>query len=206
MPYSDGSLRPWVAAQLAEAGVTPASVVDVGAGAGEGWDFYAPLWPGAAWTAIEVYAPYVPAFGLERKYGRVLVGDVRLMPLPAADLYLFGDVLEHMPAADAVALWDRARRVAAHLVIGIPVEPYPQGPVYGNPHEAHLHDWDVVSVLASFAGITSFAGPLPGSRTAAFIAAGLGQGLAEGDRLDVADLGGGVRPQGDARLGQAQAE
>lgn len=175
VPYSDGTLRPWVAAQLAAAGVVPRTVVDVGAGAGEGRDFYAPLWPGASWTAIEVYAPYVPAFGLARAYDLVIVEDVRAVdPLPAADLYLFGDVLEHLPAADAVQVWDRARAVASWLVIGIPVGEYEQGPAYGNRHEAHLASWDVPGVLAAFTGITSHAGPLPGGRVAAFVARGLG--------------------------------
>jgi hypothetical protein len=171
VPYSDGSLRPWIAGQIGS--LSPVrSVVDVGAGAGAARDFY--QFPGARWTAIEIWGPYVPRFQLQERYDEVLVCDARALdPLPPADLYLFGDVMEHMPAPDAVALWGRARAVARVLVINLPVLPYPQGPEHGNPYEEHVHQWDIGSVLAAFPGIIGSHGPLPGSTVGAFIAGGL---------------------------------
>ena len=106
-----------------------------------------------------------------------MVADVRdLDPLPAADLYLFGDVLEHMAPADAVKVWDRARLAAKWLVLSLPVLPCPQGPFEGNIHEIHVADWDIPSVLHNFPGITAHVGAPavpPGSVAGAFIAEGL---------------------------------
>lgn len=181
MPWSDVTLRPWILAELQQRCGEVRTVVDVGAGAGTGLDFYGPHWPGARWTAIEIWEPYAGEFGLRDRYDEVIVGDVRELPgLPAADLYIFGDVLEHMPAADAVAVWDRARRVARWLVINLPVLRYEQGMVCGNPFEAHLVHWDMETVRASFTGIVAESGPRPdlppwyGDTTVgAFIAEGL---------------------------------
>jgi hypothetical protein len=173
MPHSDPALRPWVADTLIGLGVAPATVVDVGAGAGDWLTYLGQVFPAAAWTAVEIWEPYVQRFGLAARYDKVVIDDVRDWPMEHADLYLFGDVLEHLAADDAVQVWDRARAHARWLVINLPVLPYPQGPTDGNPHEAHLHQWDMESVLANFAGITDCHGPVPGGSTVgAFIARG----------------------------------
>jgi hypothetical protein len=179
MPHSDKTLGGWIKGQL---GIRQAArfleVVDVGAGAGDARNFYRPIMPDARWIAIEVWEPYITRFGLPGLYDEIIVADARyLEALPEADLYLFCDVLEHMPAADAVQLWDAARLVSRWLVIGLPVLDYPQGPVDGNPYEAHLHQWDMASVEESFAGIVASSGPrpdlAPGTTVGAFIAEGL---------------------------------
>jgi len=177
MPHSDERLRPWILEELRRHADLPSvrHVVDVGAGAGTWWDFLCPHVPAAEWTAIEVWEPYVDLYGLPERYDRVTVADARETALPPADLYIFGDVLEHMPAPDAVALWDRARQVASWLVINLPVLRYEQGPLFGNPHEVHVHHWDEESVLASFGGIMAHHGPMEdgsGSVVGAFIARG----------------------------------
>ena len=104
----------------------------------------------------------------------MILGDLRDTSLPRADLYIFGDVLEHMPAPDAVRTWDRARAAASWLVINLPVRRYEQGALHGNPHETHVHHWDVPSVLESFGGITASHSGFPGegSVVGAFIAEG----------------------------------
>lgn len=162
MPFSDITLRPWIAGQIRRWCGTVTSVVDVGAGAGTGADFYKPQIPGSRWTAIEIWEPYVKEYRLWDKYSAVVVADVRdLDPLPPADLYLFGDVLEHMEADEAVKVWDRAREVARWLVINLPVLPCEQGTVNGNPFEAHLVHWDMASVRESFTGIVAESPPRP---------------------------------------------
>jgi SAM-dependent methyltransferase len=171
MPNSETSLRPWIAGQLQSRAI--ASVVDVGAGSGTAPEFYRPLGIGAHWTAIEIWPAYVTMFGLARKYDTVITGDVRETDLPPADLYLLSDVLEHMTAADAVALWGRARKAARVLVISLPCRPYPQGAVNGNPAETHVEQWDVAGVLGAFTGIVAHHPPLPEPHTVgAFIALG----------------------------------
>ena len=178
MPHSDERLRPWILEELRRhadpAGFT--AVADIGAGAGTWLDFLKPHTPQAWWMAFEVWFPYVETYGLCDRYDQVIIGDIREQdPLPEADLYVFGDVLEHMPADDAVALWDRARVVASWLVINLPVLRYEQGPLFGNPHEVHVHHWDLPSVLESFEGIVAYHGPMEdgsGSVVGAFIARG----------------------------------
>ena len=174
MPISAPACRRWVLGQLQEreaAGVPFKGIVDVGAGMGIVKHFYGPWFPAAAWLAIEIWEPYVHRFALDVTYGgNVLVGDVRQVALPQADVYFFGDVLEHMPAEDAVAVWDRARALSRWLVWNGPVTYYPQGSYDGNPHEEHVFHWSPELVLASFAGIEAqaYSGPV-----GAFIARGL---------------------------------
>ncbi len=145
----------------------------MGAGAGTARGFYEPHFPGAYWTAIEIWEPYVEAFGLTQKYDKVIVHDVRRMAkLPDADLYIFGDVLEHMLPDEATDLWGRARIISCHLVINLPVLPYPQGPWEGNPYEEHVAQWTMESVLSAFPGITASCGPVAGGTVGAFVARG----------------------------------
>jgi hypothetical protein len=147
------------------------TVVDVGPGCGSWRIFLGPWLPQSRWTAVEIHQPYVDRFLLAHHYHDVIVADVRdLDPFPACDLVIFGDVLEHMPAADALAVWGRARAVSSRLVLGIPVRHYPQGPWEGNDHEAHITTWDDGSVRATFDGI--YAGTCNGD-TGAYLAEGL---------------------------------
>lgn len=135
------------------------TVLDVGAGAGT----YGRLLAGATASgglaaitvdAIEVWAPYVEEYRLRDLYRDVHVRDVR--ELAAADLALgetlpgewvvtydlivFGDVLEHMTAAEADAVWRWAKGISRWGLISVPVVHWPQGPEHGNPYEVHVQD------------------------------------------------------------------
>lgn len=108
-------------------------------------------------TAIEIYAPYVERFHLRAAYDEVIVGDARLMDLPTVEVVIFGDVLEHMPAADAAALWRKARAAATRSVYAsLPIVEWPQGESEGNPHEAHVETWTHERVMAELNGIEVF--------------------------------------------------
>jgi trans-aconitate methyltransferase len=128
----------------------PRSVLDVGVGCGTYATLLRPLLPRAWFIGVEVHEPYVHRFGLRTRYDALYVCDVRdLDPLPDADVVILGDVIEHLPHADAVTLWARARRAARLAVFAaLPVVEWPQGEVDGNPHEAHLHTWSHADVLA----------------------------------------------------------
>lgn len=134
----------------------PAAMLDVGAGAGTYAHLFAQHFPGCRRTGIEVWGPYVDRFGLRELYHDLIVADVRdLDPLPAADVVICGDVLEHMSADEAVKVWDRARAAARQAAfLSIPVIHYPQGDLEGNPHEVHVvDDWTHERVLDTFPGI-----------------------------------------------------
>lgn len=155
MPYSNGSLRPWAASVLGSLNIK--SVVDVGSGAGDNLNFFKSIFPGAHWTAIEVWQPYVTKFDLYTRYDAVIEADARtLEPWPKSDLCIFGDVLEHMTKPEAIELWQKAVQVSKNLLISIPIIHYPQGAEFGNPFEEHKHHWTVGEVLSSFEGITDY--------------------------------------------------
>jgi 2-polyprenyl-3-methyl-5-hydroxy-6-metoxy-1,4-benzoquinol methylase len=142
MPYSDAEGKDTALHWYRE--IEPRTVIDVGAGSGT----YARLMrgdgaPGGRWTAVEGWEPYVARFGLETLYDAVVVADARQLTAPfyRADLVIAGDVLEHMPRADAVRLLGKIRPNAAHLIVSVPVLHLDQGAVYGNPLEEHVDHW-----------------------------------------------------------------
>lgn len=136
----------------------PLRVVDVGAGAGLYVDFLRPFLPTSHWTGIEVWEPYVSEFNLRGKYDELIIGDAReLTPLPQADLYILGDVLEHMLKSEALELWQRAREVSRFVAASLPIVHYPQGAEHGNPYEEHLYHYSVNEFNIDFPGITDSA-------------------------------------------------
>jgi hypothetical protein len=138
MPYSSLEGKAWMKAQLGQ--LDPSGVLDVGAGCGTYFDLAAK--PGQRWMAVEAWAPYVGQFRLPERYrGGVVIGDVRQLLWPDASVVILGDVLEHMPRADALQVWDLAREHSGHVLLSIPIGPYPQGPEQGNPLEAHVETW-----------------------------------------------------------------
>jgi len=171
---SDPSHRPFVLQQLIGAAWGRdriRSAVDAGTGFG-GWQAFAgPWWPNCTWTAVEIHEPYRDRFLYDFRYpGGVHIADLRdLDPYPQADVWFLGDVLEHMSAADAVKVWEKAREAAWRVVLGIPIRDYPQGEWGGNPHEAHVATWYTETVLRDLPGIYAHQA---NQDTGAFIAAG----------------------------------
>jgi hypothetical protein len=137
---------------LASAG--PLSVVDVGPGVGT----YAKLLAGPdvkRIVGIEVWEPYVRTYRLRDFYDELIIGDVRSVPIPAADVVILGDVAEHMTADEAQDVWRRCAEAAHRAVfLSIPIVHYPQHSIEDNPFEVHVEeDWSHDKVLARFDGI-----------------------------------------------------
>lgn len=169
MPYSDAEGKDAALAWYEE--IQPRTVVDVGAGSGtyvQAVRVKSP-WRGY-WTAVEAWAPYVPRFGLDGLYDVVVVADARRLVAPfyRADLVIAGDVLEHMPRADAVRLLGKIRAHAANLIVSVPVLHLDQGAVYGNPHETHVDHWTADQMRDELARSGTVRGELVGDILACF--------------------------------------
>lgn len=154
MPRSNGEGVTALHAHFNE--LNPKTVVDVGPGVGT----YAQAYRSSMeqhWTAIEIWRPYVDVYGLNEIYDEVIVGDVRDVELPKADLYIAGDVLEHMSRVEALLVIDRIKRSAEHLMVSVPIVHYEQGALEGNPFETHHYHWsaDEMSAVLGAAPVVS---------------------------------------------------
>ncbi len=147
--------KQWTRARIAQLAATgPLSVLDVGPGVGT----YAKLLRGLPVRHIiglEAWEPYLETYHLADHYDELIVGDVRAAPLPAVDVIILGDVLEHMTRDDAVEVWRRCVQAAARAVyLSLPIVHYPQHEIEGNPFEVHVEeDWSHELVLAHLDGI-----------------------------------------------------
>lgn len=138
MPWSHTEGKTWLCEQHDE--FKPKTVVDIGPGAGMYGNWMRQNHRGH-WTGIEVWEPYVSQFDLRSKYDVIRIEDAREAELPEADLYIAGDVLEHMDKDEAVALIERMKAKTKHLFISIPIIEYHQGAIEGNPYEEHKYHW-----------------------------------------------------------------
>jgi hypothetical protein len=115
-------------------------ICDIGAGQGTYWEVLHDI-PGVAMEAIEVWEPSIKQFHLDEKYAFVTLGDIRTLGslhFAGTDMFIAGDVLEHMEVQEAVDVFMKAYNTGAWVVVSIPNSPYPQGAVDGNHYEEHL--------------------------------------------------------------------
>ena len=139
MPSSMDEGKGWMREQIRR--LDPKLVLDVGVGQGTYFDLVAAA--GQHWTAIEIWEPYIERFALRDRYEQVLVEDVRLHDWSddAWDLVIFGDVVEHMTRAEALAVWNAALAHSTYVLLSIPIVFMPQGAAEGNPFEVHVETW-----------------------------------------------------------------
>jgi hypothetical protein len=137
---------------------SPTHVLDVGMGRGfYGWFLRHRCSYVGVLTGLEVWGPYVEgpdAISGENRayYDRIVVADVRssedLISELAPDVVFAFDVVEHMPRDDGERVIRMLQRFSDLVLVSVPIVPYPQGPLLGNPHEEHLHDWTTEEMLA----------------------------------------------------------
>ena len=134
------------------------SVLDLGAGSGTYRDIMSPALPGATWTAVEIFKPYIDHFKLHTKYSKVYQSDIRqFIPAQNYDVVIAGDVLEHMTKAEAVTVVTNHLPMCKYLIISIPIVKYPQGEFDNNPYQAHVKDdWSHQEFMSSFPNIERF--------------------------------------------------
>lgn len=135
MPYSSNEGKPQLFDHVSELR-NDAMILDVGPGAGT---------IGARLKtmgfrnvdAIEIHGPYIEQFHLRSIYRRVYCGDILQADFGQQyDLMIFGDILEHIAEADAVALVDRLKRNGQAAVFSVPWN-YEQGALDGVESEIH---------------------------------------------------------------------
>jgi hypothetical protein len=128
----------------------PKRVFDFGFGAGKYGEFVHQETKGIAF-GCDVWKPAIDVqnmFCNKYKYQEVYLEDIRVAVhgevAQSCDLWIFGDVLEHLPKEDVTnvlgAVLDR------NVIIAIPIGEYPQGELYGNSAEKHLWSCSVDDV------------------------------------------------------------
>ena len=162
MPRSHPEGRDWAVERIAAS--TAPVVIDIGCGEGTYSDLARGWRPDALWVGVEVWEPYVEQFDLWRKYDLVAVRDCRELALPAVPFVLLcGDVLEHMPRADALRFLARAKDSAAAIMVSVPIIDYPQhGHPDVNPFEEHLDQWTAAEMTEQLPGAEVWVGELLG--------------------------------------------
>ncbi len=155
MPNSDWKNKPWAASVIQK--MQPKTAIDFGAGEGIYGQILRKYSPETYKVAVEIWAPYVTEFKLDKVYDEVWICDARIYPHFKYDLVIFGDILEHMSKEDALALWDRVSKEAKYAIISMPIVHFPQGHIHGNPYEEHVKDdWSHEEIVDSFKGIVAF--------------------------------------------------
>ena len=97
------------------------------------------------YTGIEIWAPYIKQWDLEKYYKYIIISDVRYVVWPAAHCIIFGDILEHLERDDAVRVLYAALNTYKHVIVSIPLieSKYQIGKDhYGNWFERHQSEWD----------------------------------------------------------------
>lgn len=147
--------KPYAISKILE--INPKTILDVGAGRGAYPTILFPYLPNVTFDAVEIWEPYVERFNLHVKYRNIFVQDVRSFDNFNYDLVIFGDVLEHMPMADAVEVWNRMAGQAAYALISIPIIHMEQDELDDNPYEIHEEeDWSTQLVLEKFHSIVDY--------------------------------------------------
>lgn len=156
MGYSDPENKPWALEKIRE--IDPKTVLDCGAGAGTYLDLIkANLGYQTIVVGVEAWYPYIIKYDLEDRYDILYPIDIRDMASFQYDLVILGDILEHMPEADAVLLWNRISEEAKYALISIPIIHYEQGAINDNPYEVHVEeDWTTEKVLQKFSNIVEY--------------------------------------------------
>lgn len=159
MPYSSEEGKAYALKQIR--GLSPSTILDVGAGSGTYGRMIRDSVPGVkALDAVEIWEPYVEQFNLHDIYDLIFLRDIREFAgkMPEYDLIIMGDVLEHLSNKDAIDVMAKLRAKSKHVLLSLPIIVWEQGAVDGNRHEAHLYHWTHDEVENEFKPMRSESG------------------------------------------------
>lgn len=170
MPWSSGHGITELTEWINEHGIT--TVLDIGAGAGYYGVAIRKACPSVTvLDAIEVFPYYQTRFSLDETYDTVTIADARSITSFPYDLVILGDVIEHMPREDAVALWKSISASAGFAYISTPIGICEQPSLNGqasfpdddtdtciiNPYEVHVEpEASTEEIVRLFPGIFKF--------------------------------------------------
>lgn len=124
--------------------VRPASMLDIGAGAGKyGKIAREIMGTASSTTALEIDEEYIKTFSLATIYDVVLSGSSdQLIKDPSLryDFVVLGDVLEHMRKSDGIDLLNFLYYRTSYIFIVLPAD-FEQDAVDGHAAEAHISVW-----------------------------------------------------------------
>lgn len=153
MPFSDSEHKKDMVEWVKQ--FEPRFIVDVGVGCGTYSDLMRDKLK-QHWIGIEVWAPYVTRYNLEKKYDHLVIGDIRFLDLQRIDskpdLVIIGDCLEHLVTEDAIQVIKRLQSWSKNIIISLPIGDCPQGAWEGNAFERHLSTWSHEQVRHLFDG------------------------------------------------------
>ena len=132
--YTEGKefLEGWIRGRFPEG----STCLDVGACDG---NWFNRLGEYLVMDAVEIWQPNIEKHRLEDKYRQVFCGDVSELAYGDYDIVIFGDVIEHMTVEQAQQAIGYAKEHCREILAAVPFL-YRQGPMYGNPWEAHLQE------------------------------------------------------------------
>lgn len=163
MPTSDAQGREWVAEILDAIGPDLKLIVDVGPGDGTYERIFRCQTPNANWIGVEIWAPYISRFNLWDSYDTVVCCNIMDYKWPeGVDLVILGDIVEHLPEADARLLLETCKKKAKNVIVSLPIIDSHQGEVDGNPYEAHLYQWKFEQILELMTPCSAWRGDVLG--------------------------------------------
>ena len=95
-------------------------------------------------TVLEIWLDNAWLITADARVDHVIEGDVRdiaSMDLPHYDIAFWWHGPEHLPQAEVPVILGELEKIAGLVILGCPNGPFPLGPQYGNPHEAHISAW-----------------------------------------------------------------
>ncbi len=116
------------------------TIVDLGPGDGT---YVRLLGKKYTWKAVEIWAPYIAKFKLDKLYDEIRIGDMQYIELPKGDLCIIGSCLEHLSKEVAIKTFNKIDKQFKHVILKIPVMSNSKTVEDGNWFEKHLSVWSI---------------------------------------------------------------
>lgn len=164
MPFSSIDNLVPVCLELLWARPKPNLAVDLGFGCGkwaalireyvDGWGSPQYLQHHTYLVGVDAWEPYVQSWH-RALYDELVISDI--LPFMREgedwDLALCIDVVEHFEKEQGLELLGLLKKHCKLALVATPVDYFPQGAAFGNPHERHLSGW-TIEELAEFGRVT----------------------------------------------------